>query len=351
MPDYAGEKTLEPTPHRRQQARREGHVAKSHDLGSAALLLAGLAVLMMLGGGLAGFLADYCRGQLGGEPWLTADMEFAVSQWNATLWTLGRYLLPILGLLCLASVAVNVLQIGFLFLPQRLAFDFARLDPLQGLRRIFSAAGMVRLGFGVVKLAIVLAVACVVLYGQRGAILGLTDLAPAAIALQMTQILFWTAMKVGAALLVLAMLDYAYQWWRHEQDLKMTPQELREELRNLEGNSQLIARRKQVQRDLVLQRLSALVPQADVVLTNPNQLAVALRYDPATMSVPVVVAKGSGASAEHIRRVAAEAGVPAIEQKRLARLLYRRVDPNQPIPADQYVAVAEVLRQLERRKP
>ena len=138
MPDYAGEKTLEPTPHRRQQARREGHVAKSHDLGSAGLLLAGLAVLVMLGGGLVGFLVEYCRSQLGGEPWLTADADFAVSQWNATLWALGRYLLPILGLLCLAGVAVNVLQIGFLFLPQRLAFDFARLDPLQGLRRIFS---------------------------------------------------------------------------------------------------------------------------------------------------------------------------------------------------------------------
>ena len=165
----------------------------------------------------------------------------------------------------------------------------------------------------------------------------------------MAQILFWIALKVGAALLVLAILDYAYQWWRHEQDLKMTPQELREELRNLEGNPQLIARRKQVRRDLVLERLSALVPQANVVLTNPSQLAVALRYDPATMSAPMVVAKGSGASAEHIRRVAAEHGVPAIEQKRLARALYRRVDPNQPIPADQYVAVAEVLTQVARR--
>ena len=178
MPDYAGEKTLEPTPHRRQQARREGHVAKSHDLGSAAMLLAGLAVLVMLGGGLVGFLVEYCRSQLGGQPWLTADAEFVVGQWNATLWALGRYLLPILGLLCLAGVAVNVLQIGFLFLPQRLAFDLARLDPLQGFRRIFSAANLVQLGFGVVKLVVVLAVACVVLYGQRDAILGLTESGP-----------------------------------------------------------------------------------------------------------------------------------------------------------------------------
>jgi flagellar biosynthesis protein FlhB len=350
MADYAGEKTLEPTPHRRQLARREGHVAKSHDLGSAVLLLAGLAVLVMLGGGLVGFLVEYCRHQLGGEPWLTADAEFAIDHWNTTLWALGRYLLPILGLLCLAGVAVNVLQVGFLFLPQRLAFDFAQLDPLGGFGRIFSGSSMVHLGFGIVKLLAVSSVACWALYAERGPILELSAMPPTAITVQMAQILFWLALKISAALLVLAILDYAYQWWRHEQDLKMTPQELREELRNLEGNSQLIARRKQVRRDLVLERLSALVPQANVVLTNPSQLAVALRYDPATMSAPMVVAKGSGPSAEHIRRVAAEHGVPAIEQKRLARALYRRVDTNQPIPADQYVAVAEVLTEAARHE-
>ena len=247
MPDYAGEKTLEPTPHRRQQARREGHVAKSQDLGSAAMLLLGLAVLMMLGGALVEFLVEYCRSQLGGQAWLTVDADFVVGQWNATLWALGRRLLPILGLLCLAGVAVNVLQIGFLFLPQRLAFDFGRLDPLGGLRRIFSAADLVHLGFGVFKLIVVLAVACVVLYSSARPSWGWPPGAAGAGRADGADPV-WTALKVGAALLVLAMLDYAYQRWRHEQDLKMTPQELREELRNLEGDPQVIARRKQMQR-------------------------------------------------------------------------------------------------------
>jgi flagellar biosynthesis protein FlhB len=253
MSDYAGEKSLEPTVHRREQARREGHVAKSHDLRSAAMLLMGLSALMMLGGGLAQFLADYCRSQLGGEPWLTVDAESVVHHWRAVLWSLGRCLLPILGLLCLAGIAVNVVQTGFLFLPQRLALDPARLNPLQGLGRIFAAANLVQLGFGILKLIVVLGVACVVLYGQRDAILGLTNLPPAAIALQMVQIVSWTGLKVGAALLALALLDFGYQWWRHEQDLKMTPQELQEELRNLEGHPQVIARRKQVQRTLAAQ--------------------------------------------------------------------------------------------------
>ena len=138
MSDYAGDKSLEPTPHRRQQARQEGHVAKSQDLGSAAMLLLGVGVVMMLGGGLVGFLVNYCRSQLGGQPVLTIDAESVASQWNATLWALGRYLLPILGLLCLAGVAVNVLQTGLLFLPQKLSFDFSRISPIRGWQRIFS---------------------------------------------------------------------------------------------------------------------------------------------------------------------------------------------------------------------
>jgi flagellar biosynthetic protein FlhB len=242
------ERTLDPTPHRRQQARREGHVAKSQDLGAAVLLLSGLAALMLLGGGLVSVLVEYCRNQLGGEPWLIADADFAVSHWNTALAAVGRFLFPILGLLCLIGVMVHILQAGFLFLPQRLSFDWARLSPVRGLQRIFSGAGMVHLGFGLVKLVVVSIVAGVVLFGQCEAILQLSGQSPTAIAAQMGQILLWTALKVAAALLVLALLDYGYQWWRHEQDLKMTPQELREELRNLEGNPQVLARRKQMQR-------------------------------------------------------------------------------------------------------
>jgi flagellar biosynthesis protein FlhB len=257
MPDYAGDKSLEATPHRRQQARQEGHVAKSQDLGSAAMLLLGVGVVMLLGGGLVAFLVNYCRSQLGGQPELTVSVESIAGQWNATLWALGRYLLPILGLICLAGVAVNVLQTGFLFLPQKLSFDVSRISPIHGWQRIFSANGMVHLGFGMFKLVVVFSVAGVVLYNQREALLGLVALAPPELAGQMTQIVLWTALKIGAALLVLAILDYAYQRWRHEQDLKMTPQEMREELKNLEGDPQLIARRKQAQRSLAVGRVSA----------------------------------------------------------------------------------------------
>jgi flagellar biosynthesis protein FlhB len=263
MPDHAGDKSLEPTPHRRQQARQEGHIAKSQDLGSAVMLLAGVVILMTLGGGLVAFFVNYCRSQLGGEPWLAVDSDFITAQWNSTLWSLARYLLPILGLLCLAGVAVNLLQTGFLFLPQKVSFDLGRVNPIRGWQRIFSSARMVHLGFGLLKLTVVLAVAGVVLYNQREALLGLIALPQPALAVEMTQLLLWTTLKIGAALLVLAILDYAYQRWRHEQDLKMTPQELREELKNLEGDPQLRARRKQAQRDLAVGRTPPVETQAD----------------------------------------------------------------------------------------
>ena len=349
MPEQAGDKSLDPTPHRRQQARQQGHVAKSHDLCSAAMLLLALVVLMMLGGGLAGFLADYCRQQLGGEAWLTADAAFATAHWNTALWGLARYLLPILGLLCLAGVAVHVVQIGFLLLPEKLALDPARINPLAGLQRIFSLGNAARLGFGLLKTAVVLAVAAAVIYNQREAIAGLTGLGPPQLALQMTQILFWTALKIGAALLLLAILDYAFQWRKHEQDLKMTPQEMREEMRNLEGHPQIIARRKQMQRQLATGRLADGVRSADVVLTGPAGLAVAIRYDPDTMPAPTVIAKGAGLIGQRIRDAAGQHHVATVEKPSLAQAVYRVVAVNRPIPAEHYTAVAEVLTVVYQR--
>jgi len=255
MSDFAGEKTLEPTPHRRQQARQEGHVARSLDLASSAMLLLAATIVLWFGGSLAGFLVEYCRGRLGGPFEVVADQAYCVGLWNALLGSLGRLLLPILGLIFLAGVAVNVLQTGFLFLPQRLALDFSRISLIRGWQRIFSAGGMVRLGFGLMKLGVVAVVAGMVLYNQRNAFWKLASLTPTALAVQMSQLLLWTMLKIGAALFVLAILDYVYQWRRHEQDLKMTPQELREELKNLEGDPKAIARRKQMQRDLSSQRL------------------------------------------------------------------------------------------------
>lgn len=348
MPEQHGDKSQEPTPHRRQQARQQGHVAKSQDLGSAVLLILALLCLITLGGGLVNFLGWFCRRQLDGDPWLSADVDFAVTEWNLILGELARVTLPIFGVLVLGAVAVNVAQIGFLFLPEKLAPDVTRLDPIRGLKRLFSLTNAMRLAFGIFKILVIAAVAFVSLYYEREAILGMTDLEVPKTALYMVQILFWTTVKIGVALLILAVLDYGFQRWKYEQDIKMTPQEVREEMKNLEGNPEVIARRRAVQRQLALNRLSQAVPKADVVITNPTELAVAVQYEPETMAAPIVVAKGAGIIAERIRRLAVEHGIPIIEKKPLAQALYREVDINHPIPQEKYAAVAEVLAYVYR---
>jgi flagellar biosynthesis protein FlhB len=350
MAEHDGDKSQEATPHRRQQVREQGQVAKSQDLGSAVLLLLGLFCLKMFGGTLNDYFWQYWHEQLGGSAWLSADLNFAVAQWHRTLLGLSHFLLPFLGLLFLGAVAVNMLQIGLLFLPDKLALDLTRLDPLKGLGRIVSMSNAVRLVFSLFKLGLIATVAFVSLYSQRDAILGMTGMDTAETAAFLMQILFGTCMKIAIALLVLAILDYGFQRWKYEHDLRMTSQEVREEMKNMEGNPQVISRRRAVQRQLALNRVSSAVPTADVVVTNPTELAIAIQYDPETMAAPIVVAKGAGLVADRIRRLALEHGIPIVEKKPLAQALYKEVDINKPIPPDKYAAVAEVLAYVYQLK-
>ena len=353
MPDQDGEKSQDPTPHRRQKAREQGQVAKSQDLGSAVLLLLGLIILLMLGTGLVKFLGRFSHEHLGGTPWISADPTFVVAEWNRTLWQVAQYLLPIFGLMLVGAIGINLAQVGFLLLPDKLAPDITRLDPLKGFGRIFSLPNAMRLVFGIFKILIIAAVAFFSLYGEREQILGLTALAVPQIAVYMLQILLWTSIKIGIALLILALFDYSFQRWKHEQDLKMTTQEIREEMKNLEGNPEVAARRRQVQRQLAMNRLSSAVPKADVVVTNPTELAIAIQYDPEKMPAPIVVAKGAGVLAQRIRKLALENGIPIVERKPLAQALYRDVEIDHPVPEEKYAAVAEVLAyvyQLQGKK-
>jgi flagellar biosynthetic protein FlhB len=353
MAEQDGDKSQDATPHRRQQAREQGQFARSQDLGSAVLLLVGLVSLLALGAGLVDYLGRLCRHQLGDAAWLSADPTFLIVQWNQHVGELARYMLPFFGLLFVAGVAVNVMQSGFLFLPDKVAPDLSRLDPLKGLQRLCSLANLVRLVFGLFKIVLITAVAWASLYRDRQMILAMVGMSVPQIAFYLIQILLWTAIKIAVALLILAILDYGFQRWKHERDIRMSPQEVREEMKNLEGNPQVIARRRQVQRQLAMHRLSSTVPKADVVITNPTELAVAVQYDPETMAAPVVVAKGAGLIAQQIRRLALENGIPIVEKKPLAQALYREVEVNHPIPQDKYAAVAEVLAyvyQLQGKK-
>jgi flagellar biosynthetic protein FlhB len=277
-----------------------------------------------------------------------------LAQGSELIGALGPVMLPIFGLLMLASAAASILQTGFLFTPSRLAPDVSRVNPAEGVKRLLSIRSVMRLGFGMFKVIIVSAVSAVVVTLRADDILSSGALPTVDLAKLTADIALQTVFWVGLALLVLAIADFAFQKWKHEQDLKMTHQEMKEEMKNLQGDPQVVARRRQVQRQMVLNRMGESVPKADVVVTNPTELAVALQYDPETMAAPVVVAKGAGLIAQRIRRLALENSIPIVERKPLAQLLYKGVKINHPVPDKSYAAVAEVLAyvyQLKGKKP
>jgi flagellar biosynthetic protein FlhB len=311
------------------------------------LLLGGLAALVFTGGALLDYLAGFLASYLGGQAWMTwigaGDDQLAASQWNALVSGLARVLLPVLGLMMLLAVAINMLQTGFLFLPHRLVPDFSRVNPLAGWGRLFSPSSAARLGFGIVKVAAIAAMAGLSLYDRREELMTLAGLDLPRIAMFAWDVCLWTSVKIGFALAGLAVLDYGVQRWKLERELRMTPQEVREEMRTLQGDPQVAARRRGLRRQTAIGGIAVAVPKADVIIAAPHGPAVALRYDERSMRAPLVVAKGTGASAEQIRRLAAEHGVAVVEKKQLAGALHRKAAVNQAIPDALFAEVAEAL--------
>ncbi len=350
MAESAGEKSFEATPHRRQEAREKGQVAYSQDLGSAVMLLLAVFLLMMFGGAAIRFTAVLMQNRLGEVPNLAARHEDFVQDWVWLTVQLAIVLLPILGLLMLGGILSSVFQVGFLWLPDRVAPDLSRLSPLGGLKRIFSLTGTMRLGFGLLKVILVTVVASSVVWMRWDEVLKSTSFDISTFGGFLIDMSVKTVLWSAAALVILAVFEYAGQRWKHEQDLRMTHQEVREEMRNMQGDPQIVSRRRAIQRQMVLNRISSSVPKADVIVTNPTELAVAIQYAPDEMNAPVVVAKGAGVLAQRIRRLALENNIPVVERKPLAQLLYKEVEIGRPVPTDSYAAVAEVLAYVYQLK-
>jgi len=350
MAESSGEKSFEPTSHRREQAREQGQVAFSQDLGSAALLVIAGFLLLTMGGKIIEFSIGLMRRDLQAAASLTPDPGQMMVHWQAIMKGLAGVVFPMLGLLVLGAVLANLLQVGFLFVPDRVSPDISRLNPAQGLKRIFSVTGAARLGFGLFKVIVISIVAGMVIWTRHDAILRASTLDVEQLGLFIADLTLKTVLWVGLALLLLALLDYGLQRWKHEQDLMMTHQEVREEMKELQGDPQVVARRRQIQRQMVMNRISSAVPKADVIITNPTELSVAIQYDPLAMAAPIVVAKGAGVLAQRIRRLGLEKNIPIVERKPLAQLLYKDVDVGKPVPTDSYAAVAEVLAYVYQLK-
>ena len=334
-------RTEPPTPRRRREARAGGQVPKSQDLAAAVLLMGGLAMLRLLGPGIWTRMVAICKRALAAEGF--GDRSELIPLAIASAVETFRMVIPFMGILALLAAVVQYMQVGFLWTLKPLTPDLKKLNPITGLGRIFSARSMVMMLMNLGKLVLVVAAAYLVAKGVAARILYSLSLDQAAIPVVAGQVVFRVGMALGLVLLVLALLDYAYQRYRHEKDLKMTKEEVKDEMRSMEGDPVVKRRRREVQLQIAFQRLRQDVPQADVVVTNPTHVAVALRYDAETMAAPKVVAKGADYVALRIRQIAAASGVPILERPPLARSLFEAVEVGREVPERFYRAIAEVL--------
>jgi len=353
--ESVGERTEEATPRRREEARERGHVPRSVDLSASVILLGGLLLLYVLTPRLIADLSLLMRLLFEGAAAPDINVEDIRGFTRLGLAILSRSLIPYILMLFVVGLSVNLLQTGFVLSAHPLKFDIEKLNPISGMRRILSVRGIVRFLMSMMKIVVVGTVAYLSLRSEMRLLPATMELEVADLFKHVVRAAFFLGVRLALALLLLGLLDFLYQRWQYEQDLRMTRQEIRDEMKRMEGDPLLRQRRRAIQRQLAMQRMMHRVPEADVVITNPVHLAVALLYQAERMNAPRVVAKGAGEIANRIVELAEDSNVPLVQNAPLARALFRSVNVGQEIPPDLYVAVAEVLAyvyQLEgQRRP
>ncbi len=348
--DKDDERSESATPKRREEARERGHVAKSQDLSSAVVLLASVTALWFFGRDLAGGLAGAVSGSIENLAVMDGDSENLLLHFGGALTAVLLGFLPFLITVFVAALAVNLAQVGFLWSTESLAPDLNRLDPVAGLGRLLSFKGVARLIASLLKIAVVGSVVGWTIWNERARLMDLGGFVFENLMGVAVELMFTLSFRAALALLVLAILEFGYQRWQYERDLRMSKHEVREELKRFEGDPRIRERRRAIQRQLALQRMMQDVPKATVVITNPTHLAIAVKYAQKEMEAPLVVAKGAELLAQRIRETAAEHGIPVVERKELARALYKSVEVGQQIPPELYQAVAEILAFVFRMK-
>ena len=337
------EKTEQATPKRREDARRKGQVARSSELSSIAILATGLLALSGLG--------PYMFDQLGVfmVDALTSGMTVEINSTNLYLhtgsWVLGyaRIIVPIVALLVVAALGVNYAQVGVLFTLQPLTPKAERISPFSGIKRIFSSKGLVELSKSLFKIGAVVYMTYLTISADMNNLVAYMDMGVGQIFTLSGDITLTLAFRIVLLLLIMAILDYSFQRWDYEKNLRMTRQEVREEVKQQEGDPMIRSRVRNLQREMSQQRMMDDVMTADVVVTNPTHVAVALKYDMENMPAPLVVAKGQRLVAQRIKEIARDAGIPLVENKPLARALFKVVQIGDEIPEDLFKAVAQVL--------
>jgi flagellar biosynthesis protein FlhB len=341
--DKDQEKTEQATPKKREQAREKGQVAKSQDAASVGVLLASLIFFWFGASGMIEKMMLLAKRLLTQSSRFNVDINNIQSLLISVIYDTFAIVLPLFLTVFLIALIVNYLQVGFVISVESIQPKFSKLDPIKGFGKLFAMRSLVELVKNVSKISIVGFIVYISIKGEIENFIPLIDQSVWGIMIYIGEVAFKIVLKVCLVLIIITVLDYIYQKWEFEENLKMSKQEVKDEFKQTEGNPLIKARIKRIQRDAARKRMMASVPEADVVITNPTHLAVALRYDQSSASAPKVVAKGAGFIAENIRDIARKNNVAIVNNKPLARVLYKTVEVDEMVPTNLYKAVAEVL--------
>ena len=344
------EKTEDPTPKRREEARKKGQVARSQDANTAVLILAGITLVYAFGGSIMATFFSLMA-------WAFSSMhEVNLSPAGISALTveLGEKILVMVGPICvalmIAGLGVSILQTGWMVSLEPMIPNFTKLNPISGMKNLVSMQSLMKVIMSLVKLTIIIAVTYYAVIDDVSVLFGLSGHDIQSIFGIVSDITFWMVVKMALALLIFSILDWIYQKQRHEQQLKMSHQEIKEEMKQSEGDPQVKGKIKQKMMQANYQRMMQSVPDADVVVTNPTHVAVALKYDASIAEAPIVLAKGQRLIAQKIKQIAKENGIPVVEDKPLARALFENAEIGEEVPPALYRAVAKLLGYIYRMK-
>jgi len=352
--DGGGEKTEKATPKKRKKAREEGQVAKSQEVSTAIMLIVGFAGLAFFGQGMLRGILDLFHFHEQLLP--SAEMNFEhVHMTRFIGWLFGRVLLiaaPMFFVSFVVGIVMNLLQVGWAPTAKPLKPKFSKLNPLKGFKKIISLQSLVNFVKSMLKLGAVGIVVYMILRNEIDMIPNLLGMEFVVVVSYIGGLVTRIGISIGVVYIFIALLDMAYTRWKHEKDLKMSKHEVKEEMKQAEGNPLIKGKIRQKMREVSMRRMMQNVPQADVIITNPTHYAVALQYDMigALGGAPKLVAKGVDFMAKRIREKGIENDVPIIENPPLARAIYADVEIDQEIPEELYVAVAEIMAYVYRLK-
>ncbi|MDQ8022533.1 MAG: flagellar biosynthesis protein FlhB [Moraxellaceae bacterium] len=344
MAEENDEDKTEPASERRlQQAREEGNVPQSRELSTFLVMMAGVLGIWVSWRWMYDHLNGILRSGLSLERKAAFDHMVMIDTFRAITGEALLALAPLLVALVIAAVAAPVMLGGLLFSSKAVTPDLNRVNPLSGIKRVFSLHGLAELVKGLLKSVLVGGVGAWVLWHYRFELVGLSTMSLESASAETGRILLWATLSLSSCLAVVALVDVPFQLWRYYSQLKMSKQELKQEMKEQDGDPQIKAQIRARQREMARRRMMDAVPKADVVVTNPTHFAVALKYDSARMGAPTVVAKGADLVAHNIRELARTHGVPLLEAPPLARALFRHAEVGDQVPAALYTAVAEVM--------